>query len=219
MELVVPKKDLLRLVARCQGVADKKSAMPALSNVLLVAEGSVLHVSATDMYLSITGTTNAEVATSGSVALPARELFERVKAMPEGPVQIAATAGAQTTIKAAASPRRFTVHGIPGGDFPPLPRPDERAAALSMPVELLGKQRYLPPRSPGVVGALLTAKGDLGFFDGGTERCSQRSPPVTHPRPAQQPPTRFAPSYEAHKISERGFGSAPYARYRCATWR
>lgn len=139
MELTVPKKDLLRLVSRCQGVADKKSAMPALSNVLLVAEGSVLHVSATDMYLSITGTTSADVATAGSVALPARELFERVKAMPEGPVQIAATAGAQTTIKASASPRRFTVHGIPGGDFPPLPRPDERAPTLSMPVELLAK--------------------------------------------------------------------------------
>jgi DNA polymerase III subunit beta len=139
MELTVPKKDLLRLVSRCQGVADKKSAMPALSNVLLVAEGSVLHVSATDMYLSITGTTAADVATAGSVALPARELFERVKAMPEGPVQIAATAGAQTTIKASASPRRFTVHGIPGGDFPPLPRPDERAPTLSMPVELLAK--------------------------------------------------------------------------------
>jgi DNA polymerase III subunit beta len=139
MELTVPKKDLLRLVSRCQGVADKKSAMPALSNVLLVAEGSVLHVSATDMYLSITGTTSADVTTAGSVALPARELFERVKAMPEGPVQIAATAGAQTTIKASASPRRFTVHGIPGGDFPPLPRPDERAPTLSMPVELLAK--------------------------------------------------------------------------------
>ncbi len=139
MELTVPKKDLLRLVSRCQGVADKKSAMPALSNVLLVAEGSVLHVSATDMYLSITGTTAADVSTAGSVALPARELFERVKAMPEGPVQIAATAGAQTTIKASASPRRFTVHGIPGGDFPPLPRPDERAPTLSMPVELLAK--------------------------------------------------------------------------------
>lgn len=139
MELSVPKKDLLRLVSRCQGVADKKSAMPALSNVLLVAEGSVLHVSATDMYLSITGTTSADVTTAGSVALPARELFERVKAMPEGPVQIAATAGAQTTIKAAASPRRFTVHGIPGGDFPPLPRPDEQAPTLSMPVELLAK--------------------------------------------------------------------------------
>lgn len=139
MELVVPKKDLLRLVGRCQGVADKKSAMPALSNVLLVAEGSVLHVSATDMYLSITGTAAAEVATSGSVALPARELFERIKAMPEGPVQIAATAGAQTTIKAAASPRRFTVHGIPGGDFPALPTPDPSAPTLAMPVDLLGR--------------------------------------------------------------------------------
>jgi DNA polymerase III subunit beta len=29
MDLVIAKKDLLRLVARCQGVADKKSAMPA----------------------------------------------------------------------------------------------------------------------------------------------------------------------------------------------
>ena len=42
MDLVIPKKDLLRLVDRCQGVADKKSAMPALANVLLTAEGNTL---------------------------------------------------------------------------------------------------------------------------------------------------------------------------------
>ncbi|NUP10275.1 MAG: DNA polymerase III subunit beta [Polyangiaceae bacterium] len=139
MELVVPKKELLRLVARCQGVADKKSAMPALSNVLLAAEGNALHVSATDMYLAISGSTSAEITTAGSVALPARELHDRVKAMPEGPIQLSSTAGAQTTIKAAGSPRRFTIHGIPGADFPLLPKPDPAAPTLALPVDLLAK--------------------------------------------------------------------------------
>jgi DNA polymerase-3 subunit beta len=139
MDLVVAKKDLLRLVSRCQGVADKKSAMPALSNVLLAAEGSVLHVSATDMFLSLSGKTNAEVTTGGSVAVPARELHDRIKAMPDGPIHISTTAGAQTIIKAAGSPRRFTVHGIPGAEFPALPKPDADAPTLSLPVELLAK--------------------------------------------------------------------------------
>ncbi len=139
MELVVAKKDLMRLVGRCQGVADKKSAMPALSNVLLVAEGSVLHVNATDMHLAISGTTPAEVMTAGSVALPARELFERIKVMPDGPIQVTSTAAAQTTIKATSSPRRFTVHGIPGADFPALPKPDPTSPSLVVPVDLLSR--------------------------------------------------------------------------------
>lgn len=137
MDLVIPKKDLLRLVARCQGVADKKSAMPALANVLLAAEGNSLRVAATDLYLSVSGQTSAEIATAGSVAVPAKDLLERVKAMPDGPVQIIATAGAQTTLKAVGSPRRYTLHGIPGGEFPALPKATPDAPSLSLPVDLL----------------------------------------------------------------------------------
>ena len=35
MDVVIPKKDLSKLLERCHGVADKKSAVPALANVLL----------------------------------------------------------------------------------------------------------------------------------------------------------------------------------------
>ena len=108
MDLVIPKKDLLRLVTRCQGVADKKSAMPALANVLLSAEGNALRVAATDLYLAVSGQTHADVATAGSVAVPAKDLLERIKAMPDGPVQILSGEGAQTTLKAVGSPRRYT---------------------------------------------------------------------------------------------------------------
>jgi DNA polymerase-3 subunit beta len=137
MDLVIPKKDLLRLVARCQGVADKKSAMPALANILLAAEGNSLRVAATDLYLSVSGQTHAEVATPGSVAVPAKDLLERVKAMPEGPIQILSSEGAQTTLKAVGSPRRYTLHGIPGSEFPQLPKPASDAPSLEIPVDKL----------------------------------------------------------------------------------
>ena len=39
MELTVPKADLLRLLNRMQGVAERKSTMPVLSNVLLAVDG------------------------------------------------------------------------------------------------------------------------------------------------------------------------------------
>ena len=39
MELTVAKKDLLKIVARMQGVAERKSTMPVLANVLLAVEG------------------------------------------------------------------------------------------------------------------------------------------------------------------------------------
>ena len=58
MDITVPKKELLQTRrSRCQGVADKKSTMPALSNVLLSVSGpSELRVAATDLYLAVSGT-------------------------------------------------------------------------------------------------------------------------------------------------------------------
>ncbi|WP_437588959.1 DNA polymerase III subunit beta [Sorangium sp. So ce1000] len=137
MDLVIPKKDLLRLVARCQGVADKKSAMPALANVLLAAEGNAVRVAATDLYLGVTGQTHADIKTGGTVAVPARDLLERVKAMPDGPIQITTTEGAHTSLKAVGSPRRYTLPGLPGSEFPQLPAPAQDAPSLELPVEQL----------------------------------------------------------------------------------
>lgn len=138
MDIVVPKNTLLRLVTRCQGVADKKSAMPALANVLLSAEAGSLRLAATDLYLGISGSCSVEIAKPGSVAVPAKDLLERVKAMPDGPVQILVNdASAQTTLKAVGSPRRYTLHGIPGSEFPSLPKPAEGAPVIDLEVAAL----------------------------------------------------------------------------------
>ena len=138
MELTVAKKDLLRLVTRTQNVAERKSTMPALSNVLLTAEGgSGLRISATDLYLAISGRISAEVSKPGSVAIPAKDFLERVKMMPDGPIHITTTDTSSTILKAAGSARRYTLRGMPGEEFPPLPAPAEGAPSLALEVDVL----------------------------------------------------------------------------------
>ena len=138
LELSVAKKDLLKLVSRVQGVAERKSTMPVLSNVLLTADSSgTLRLSATDLYLAISGKIAAEVQKAGSVAVPAKDLFERVKMMPDGPVTIASGDNAATTLKASGSARRYTLRGMPGDDFPPLPAAAEGAPSLALDVAVL----------------------------------------------------------------------------------
>lgn len=138
MELTVAKKDLLKLVTRMQGVAERKSTMPVLSNVLLAVDGpNALRLSATDLYLAISGRATAEVTKGGSVAVPAKDLLERVRMMPDGPVHVITQDNATTTLKAAGTARRYTLRGMPGDDFPPLPAPAEGAPTLALDVDVL----------------------------------------------------------------------------------
>lgn len=146
MDLTVSKRDLLRLTAKTQGIAERKSTMPVLANVLLTASPNALTASATDLYLALTGTIQADVAKTGSVAVPAKDLFDRIKMMPDGPVTLTSDAKGQTTIKAKGSARRYTLRGMPGEDFPPMPRDESTATPLSIPaatlVSLIARVHY-----------------------------------------------------------------------------
>jgi len=123
-----------------QGVAERKSTMPVLSNVLLTVDGpNALKLAATDLYLSIAGKAPAEIKKGGSVAVPAKDLLERVKMMPEGSIQITTQDSATTVLKAAGSARRYTLRGMPGDDFPPLPQPAEGSPTLSVDVAVLSE--------------------------------------------------------------------------------
>ncbi len=138
MHVTVSKKELLRLLGRCQGVADKKSTMPVLGNVLIEVDAAdAVRLSATDLYLSVSGSIPAEIEKGGSIAVGARPLFERVKMMPEGRISISTDDNATTTIRAVEQPRRYTLHGIAGEEFPSLPEPEKSAEPSVLKTELM----------------------------------------------------------------------------------
>jgi DNA polymerase III subunit beta len=140
MHAVVSKRDLGRILARCQGVADKKSTMPVLGNVLLEAnEAGQLGLAATDLYLGVSGSIAAKIEKSGSVAVGARDLFERVKMMPEGNIAIAQQTDGAVTIRAQGQARRYTLKGLPGSEFPTLPQPGEGASSMILGTEVLAE--------------------------------------------------------------------------------
>ena len=73
MELKIGVQELARALARSQGIVEKKSTMPILSHVLLeAAKGDVLHVSATDLDISVSSEHGCEVLKEGRVAVPAK---------------------------------------------------------------------------------------------------------------------------------------------------
>lgn len=117
MNLTIQQSDLLRAVSFALEAADKKSAMPILGYILLSAEDGKLTATATDMYIRCTSTADCEPESGGSACFMARDLFERVKAMPAGAVSITVTDN-KATIKASGGARRFQQHTIPAQDFP-----------------------------------------------------------------------------------------------------
>ena len=139
MQVVVSKKDLLRVLGRCHGVADKKSTMPVLGNVLLQTTEHGLKAAATDLYLAVSGDIEAQIERPGSVAVPARDLFERAKMMPDGQVSMSVGDNAAMLLKAVGSARRYTLHGLPGDDFPTLPSFEAESEELELKAETLAK--------------------------------------------------------------------------------
>jgi DNA polymerase-3 subunit beta len=118
MELVVRKTDLLRELQLFQGIVERKNTIPILANVLLDANGTEVKMLATDLEVGLRSKCPATVSKSGSLTLPAKKLYEIVKALPETDVRIEEDKGG---VKVAADRFDSRMQTLPREDFPTLP--------------------------------------------------------------------------------------------------
>ncbi len=88
MEFTVSRADLVRELNLSQGVVEKKTTIPILSNVLVEADGSRIVLTATDLELGIRCSCPARVKKSGAGTVPARRLLDYVRLLADGDVQI-----------------------------------------------------------------------------------------------------------------------------------
>jgi DNA polymerase III subunit beta len=120
MELVVRKNDLLRELQFFQGIVERKNTIPILANVLIEADGNNVRLLATDLEVSLRSTCEASVAKGGVLTLPAKKLFEIVKALPDSEVTIQQDG---TNVKVSAERFESRMATLPREDFPTLPEP------------------------------------------------------------------------------------------------
>lgn len=119
MELTVGKADLQKELQLCQGVVEKRSTIPILSNVLLKAADGRLQIAATDLDVTILSSCAAKVTTPGGVTIEAKRLFDVVRSLPDDDVHMTLQENNSMLIESGTA--KFRLLGLPAEDYPTLP--------------------------------------------------------------------------------------------------
>lgn len=143
MELIVAKADLQKELQLCQGVVEKRSTIPILSNVLLKAADDKLQIAATDLDVTILSACAARVTSPGGVTIEARRLFDIIRSLPDDDVHI--TLQENNSLLVESGTAKFRLLGLPAEDYPTLPTVDV-TEAYSVPLDelktMVGKVRF-----------------------------------------------------------------------------
>ena len=119
MEITVGKFELLRELTATQGVVERKTTIPILSNYLFEAAADKLSLTATDLDLSLRTACNAKVKKEGSCTIPARKLYDYVKLLPDAEITIRLLDNHWVSIRCGRSNTKMV--GMAKSNFPTLP--------------------------------------------------------------------------------------------------
>jgi len=120
MEIRVQRNDLAKELQLVQGIVERKSSIPILSNVLCEARAGEVRIAATDLDVSLRCGCAAEVVEEGAVTLAAKKLYEIVRSLPENEVKLKLENDAWARIRCERV--EFRVAGLPREEFPSLPQ-------------------------------------------------------------------------------------------------
>src|SRR5476651_1351764 len=84
IHLVVEKTALLKALAHCQGVVERRNTVPILAHILLEATGNTLKITATDLEIAFIETLPARITREGSTTVSAHLFFDIVRKLPDG---------------------------------------------------------------------------------------------------------------------------------------
>jgi len=119
MEFLISREPLLKVVQRLQPVAERKSTLPILGNILISAKANGVDFYATDLDIGYRDFTEAEIKKEGSITVPAKSLHEILRELPSG-VQVRMDEEKQRLLLQAGN-SKFRLPVMPPEEFPSFP--------------------------------------------------------------------------------------------------
>ncbi len=135
MEFSVSKSDLVRELGLTQGVVEKKTTIPILSNILVETDHDQVWLTATDLELGIRCACPARIKKEGAGTIPARRLLDYVRLLPDADVQVKVAENQWASFVCGRS--RTRIAGMSRESFPELPQMPEPLA--EMPLNVLSQ--------------------------------------------------------------------------------
>jgi DNA polymerase-3 subunit beta len=120
MEFTIKQNVLKDELSFIQGVVERKSTIPVLSNILIesLGEGSI-RIIGTDLDVTIRCDAEADIKTPGSICVQARRLFDIVRSLDGGDIHFAKDEG--DWVKMSAGRAKFRLAGINREQYPEIP--------------------------------------------------------------------------------------------------
>jgi DNA polymerase-3 subunit beta len=134
MEITVSKFDVLKELTATQGVVERKTTIPILSNFLFEAAEGTLTITATDLDLSLRTSCPATVKKEGSCTIPARKLYDYVKLLGDGDITLKLLENHWVNIRAGRSNTKMV--GMARSNFPAVPA-FPASGAVKIPASIL----------------------------------------------------------------------------------
>jgi DNA polymerase III subunit beta len=165
MKLSLSASELLNQLQTVTRVASTRSAVQALSGVMISAEeGSTPELRATDMEIGLSVPLKAETERPGSVVLPARLLLDVTRSLPADELTLEFRSSEQD-VELISGPATFHLRTLRAEDFPTLPTPSPETR-LALPLEAFVQTVSRVARSasrdetrPVLTGILMSASG------------------------------------------------------------
>lgn len=127
MKLLTDKTALLEALGRAVRAVTSKPAIPVLNGVLLRASADGVTVTGYDLEMAIEASVFATLEAEGEAVLPAKQMLEIAKKLPNSDVVIEIKDG---SAKIQADRAEFTLQIMPAAEYPTLPTTDGVAVAV-----------------------------------------------------------------------------------------
>jgi len=118
MRFSLQREVFLKPLAQVVNVVERRQTLPVLANLLVQVKGGQLSLTGTDLEVEMVSRVAVDDAQDGETTIPARKLFEIVRALPDGSKVTVSQAAEKITVQAGRS--RFTLSSLPANDFPSI---------------------------------------------------------------------------------------------------
>ena len=120
MEFVIKQSVLKDELGFVQGIVEKKSTIPVLSNILIESVGeNNIRIVGTDLDVTIRCEASADIKQAGSMCIQARKLFDIVRLLPDADVHF--TKDENEWVKLSCNKSNFRLAGVSREQFPEVP--------------------------------------------------------------------------------------------------
>jgi DNA polymerase-3 subunit beta len=119
MEITISKTELSKLLHVTLAIAEKKSTMPILGNILLAAEDKSFKVTASDLEITAIASSTAAVKKPGSITVSAKVFGDLVRELPDTEVTIRAVD--RDRIEVIAGSSKMKIVGVGAEEYPVPP--------------------------------------------------------------------------------------------------